>query len=51
MSNTSIQLKKSGQTGNTPPSLAYGEVALNYAEALKSAVADVETFQAERSKK
>ena len=32
MSNTSIQLKKSGQTGNTPPSLAYGEVALNYAD-------------------
>ena len=32
MSNTSIQLKKSGQTGNIPPSLAHGEVAINYAD-------------------
>jgi hypothetical protein len=32
MSNTSIQLKKSGVTGNTPSSLAYGEVAINYAD-------------------
>jgi hypothetical protein len=34
MSNTSIQLKKSGVTGNTPEStdLSYGEVALNYAD-------------------
>jgi len=32
MSNTSIQLKKSGQSGNTPSGLAYGEVALNYAD-------------------
>jgi hypothetical protein len=32
MSNTAIQLKKSGQSGNTPSGLAYGEVALNYAD-------------------
>lgn len=32
MSNTSIQLKKSGQSGNTPSGLSYGEVALNYAD-------------------
>ena len=32
MSNTSIQLKKSGQTGNTPSSLIHGEVAINYAD-------------------
>jgi hypothetical protein len=32
MSNTSIQLKKSGATGNTPPDLNYGEVAINYAD-------------------
>ena len=32
MSNTAIQLKKSGATGNTPSGLAYGEVALNYAD-------------------
>lgn len=32
MSNTSIQLKKSGQTGNTPSDLSYGEVAINYAD-------------------
>ena len=32
MSNTSIQLKKSGATGNTPSGLAYGEVAINYAD-------------------
>jgi hypothetical protein len=32
MSNTAIQLKKSGVTGNTPSSLAFGEVALNYAD-------------------
>jgi hypothetical protein len=32
MSNTSIQLKKSGATGNTPTGLAYGEVAINYAD-------------------
>jgi hypothetical protein len=32
MSNTSIQLKKSGQSGNTPSGLAFGEVALNYAD-------------------
>lgn len=32
MSNTAIQLKKSGQTGNTPSGLSFGEVALNYAD-------------------
>lgn len=32
MSNTSIQLKKSGQTGNTPADLEFGEVAINYAD-------------------
>jgi hypothetical protein len=32
MSNTSIQLKKSGISGNTPSNLIHGEVALNYAD-------------------
>jgi hypothetical protein len=32
MSNTSIQLKKSGVSGNTPVDLVHGEVALNYAD-------------------
>ena len=32
MSNTSIQLKKSGSTGNTPVELQYGELAVNYAD-------------------
>ncbi len=32
MSNTSIQLKKSGHTGNVPSSLSHGEVAINYAD-------------------
>jgi len=32
MSNTSIQLKKSGISGNTPVDLVHGEVALNYAD-------------------
>ena len=32
MSNTSIQLKKSGISGNTPVDLIYGEVAINYAD-------------------
>jgi hypothetical protein len=32
MSNTSIQLKKSGIQGNTPSDLIHGEVALNYAD-------------------
>jgi len=31
-SNTTVLLKKSGVSGNTPSDLAYGEVALNYAE-------------------
>lgn len=32
MSNTSIQLRKSGVTGNVPANLVYGELALNYAD-------------------
>ena len=32
MSNTAIQLKKSGVSGNTPSGLSFGEVALNYAD-------------------
>ena len=32
MSNTAIQLKKSGVTGNTPTGLANGELALNFAD-------------------
>ena len=32
MANTTLQLKKSGATGNVPASLAYGELALNYAD-------------------
>ena len=32
MSNTRIQLKKSGLTGNTPADLNYGELAINYAD-------------------
>jgi hypothetical protein len=31
-SNTVIQVKKSGTTGNTPASLNYGELALNWAD-------------------
>jgi len=32
MANTTLQLKKSGATGNVPPSLEFGELALNYAD-------------------
>lgn len=32
MANTTLQLRKSGATGNVPPSLAFGELALNYAD-------------------
>jgi hypothetical protein len=32
ISNTTLQLKKSGSTGNTPSSLNFGELALNYAD-------------------
>ena len=32
ISNTIIQIKKSGATGNVPSSLGYGELALNYAD-------------------
>lgn len=32
MANTSIQIKKSGVTGNTPSGLNYGELAINYAD-------------------
>lgn len=31
-SNTAIQLKKSGSSGNTPADLSFGEVAINYAD-------------------
>ena len=44
MSNTSIQLKKSGVSGNTPVDLFHGEVALNYADGklyYKNALDDV----------
>ena len=33
MANTTIQIKKSGISGNVPSSLNFGEVALNYADA------------------
>lgn len=32
MANTTLQVKKSGVTGNVPPSLEFGELALNYAD-------------------
>jgi hypothetical protein len=32
MANTTLQLKKSGVTGNTPTELEYGELAINYAD-------------------
>ena len=32
MANTTLQLKKSGQSGNVPSSLSFGELALNYAD-------------------
>lgn len=32
MANTTVQLKKSGVSGNVPSSLTYGELALNYAD-------------------
>lgn len=32
ITNTAIQLKKSGSSGNTPADLNYGEIALNYAD-------------------
>jgi hypothetical protein len=32
MANTTLQLKKSGVTGNVPDSLVYGELAINYAD-------------------
>jgi hypothetical protein len=32
MANTTLQLKKSGVTGNVPNSLVYGELAINYAD-------------------
>jgi hypothetical protein len=44
MSNTSIQLKKSGITGNTPVDLQHGEVAINYADGklyYKSSIDDI----------
>jgi hypothetical protein len=44
MSNTSIQLKKSGISGNTPVDLTHGEVAINYADGklyYKSSIDDI----------
>jgi hypothetical protein len=32
MANTTLQLKKSGVSGNVPPSLNFGELAINYAD-------------------
>jgi hypothetical protein len=32
VTNTAIQIKKSGQSGNTPANLSHGELALNYAD-------------------
>ena len=32
MANTTLKLKKSGQSGNVPSSLSFGELALNYAD-------------------
>jgi hypothetical protein len=32
MANTTVKLKRSGESGNVPVSLAYGELALNYAD-------------------
>jgi hypothetical protein len=32
MANTTLQLRKSGQSGNVPSSLSFGELALNYAD-------------------
>jgi hypothetical protein len=32
MSNTTIQIKKSGVTGNVPSGLNFGEIAINYAD-------------------
>ena len=32
MANTTLQLKKSGASGNVPSALSYGELALNYAD-------------------
>lgn len=32
MANTTLQLKKSGASGNVPSTLSYGELALNYAD-------------------
>ena len=32
MANTTLQLKKSGASGNVPSSLSFGELALNYAD-------------------
>jgi hypothetical protein len=32
MANTTLQVRKSGATGNVPSSLAFGELALNYAD-------------------
>jgi hypothetical protein len=47
MSNTSIQLRKSGVTGNVPVDLNFGELALNYADKklyYKNANNDIDYF-------
>jgi len=52
MANTNIQLKKSGATGNVPPSLAFGELALNYADGrlyYKNASGTITYIQSETS--
>lgn len=44
MANTAIQLKKSGQTGNTPVDLQHGEVAINYADGKLYYKDDIDTI-------
>jgi hypothetical protein len=45
MSNTAIQLKKSGETGNTPTDLIPGEIAINYADGKLYYKNDVDTLK------
>lgn len=44
-SNTEIQIKKSGVTGNTPASLEHGELAINYADGKLFYKDDLNTIQ------
>jgi hypothetical protein len=47
MANTKVILKKSGVSGNTPGSLQYGELALNYADGVlyyKDATGNLKSF-------